>query len=186
MKRRIIFIISSLFIFFLVFFLIHNDYQQRKIDHISKRLTVFDTRIEATSKTLSDFSRYVLEQSINQEPVLHLMSEAVDADTEERAIIRNKLYDLVSKDYELLLRYNFRQLHFQLPDNTSFLRMHSVEQFGDDLSDVRETIRRVNETLTPVIAYEEGRIYNGYRFVYPLIYNGIHCGSVEISFSMKS
>ncbi|HHU37494.1 MAG TPA: GGDEF domain-containing protein, partial [Treponema sp.] len=42
------------------------------------------------------------------------------------------------------------------------------------------------ETLTPVIAYEEGRIYNGYRFVYPLIYNGIHCGSVEISFSMKS
>lgn len=157
MKQRVLFIISILILLFFVFFLIHTEFLQRENDYVSNNLAVFDTRIDATSKTLSDFSRYVFEQSINKKEILNLMTAAVNANAEEQTVIRAALHGLISDNYELLLRYNFRQLHFQLPNNTSFLRMHSVDSFGDDLTTVRETIRRVNETLLPVIAYEEGQ-----------------------------
>ncbi len=173
-------------IFVLILFLITKDYQQRKSEFLERRLTVFQTRIDATGRTLSAFSRYVFEQIINRRDILSLMQQALHADEKQRHEIRKLLYSTIKADYERLKDYNFRQLHFQLPDNTSFLRMHSPGKYGDDLSDVRETIRRTNETKEPVFAYEEGRIFNGYRFVYPLFLDGDHCGSVEVSFSMQS
>lgn len=186
MKTRTVFLIPGIAIFVLILFLITKDYQQRKSEFLERRLAVFQTRIDATGRTLSSFSRYVFEQTINRRDILSLMQQAVHTGEKQRHEIRKLLYSRIKEDYERLESYNFRQLHFQLPDNTSFLRMHSPEKYGDDLSDVRETIRRTNKTKEPVFAYEEGRIYNGYRFVYPLFLDGEHCGSVEVSFSMQS
>jgi len=186
MKIRTVFIAPGILLFFLVLFLITNDYQQRRSDFIERRLAVLQTRVEATGRTLSSFSRYVFEETVNRTAVLALMKEAATADEQTRTTIRARLESLVSEDYEHLQRYDFRQFHFQLPDNTSFLRMHSPDKFGDDLTGVRETVRIVNETKEPVVAFEPGRIYNAYRFVYPLILDGEHYGSVELSFSMNS
>lgn len=186
MKARAVFLIPGIAVFILVLFLITQDYHQRKSEFLERRLVVFQTRIDATGRTLSKFSRYVFEQTINRQDILSLMQQAVNSGEDERDRIRNILFSRIREDYKRLESYNFRQLHFQLPDNTSFLRMHSPGKYGDDLSDVRETIRRTNETREPVFAYEEGRIYNGYRFVYPLFLEDEHTGSVEVSFSMQS
>ncbi len=186
MKIRSLFIVPGILIFCLVLFLITNDHLQRKNEFIERRLAVLQTRVEATGRTLSNLSRYVYEENINRPEILDLMKEAVHADEKTRNKIRKQLKDLVSDDYEHLQEYNFRQFHFQLPDNTSFLRMHSPDKFGDNLSSVRETVRLVNETKEAVVAFEPGRIYNAYRFVYPLVHGGEHYGSVEISFSMNS
>lgn len=43
--------------------------------------------------------------------------------------------------------------------------MHSPEEFGDSLVGVRATVEAVNERLAPIIAFEEGRIYNGEEFI---------------------
>ena len=99
---------------------------------------------------------------------------------------RKSLQKHVSELYAFLLQYHYRQLHFHLPDTASFLRMHRPEKYGDILSGVRSTVRYVNEYKKPAIGFEEGRIVNGYRFVYPLFYQGNHAGSVEISVSMKA
>ena len=88
--------------------------------------------------------------------------------------------------YEQLKGYDYRQLHFHFPDSVSFLRMHSPAHYGDNLYTFRPTVRLANEWLKPMIGFEEGRIFNGYRFVYPLFHEGVHCGSVEVSFSMDS
>ncbi|GAB1457200.1 hypothetical protein MASR2M48_25080 [Spirochaetota bacterium] len=103
-----------------------------------------------------------------------------------RDACRAELYALLEQNYELMSKYNYRQLHFHLPNNTSFLRMHSPAKYGDSLSGVRVTVEVVNRLMKPITAFEEGRIYNGYRFVYPLFDDGIHCGSVELSFSMSA
>lgn len=186
MKARAALLIPGLAIFVLVLFLVTTDYYQRRDEFLERRLAVFQTRMDATGKTLSTFSRYVFEQTINRRDILSLMQQAVHTDGKQRDEIRTLLYSKIRPDYERLKKYNFRQLHFQLPDNTSFLRMHSPEKHGDDLSGVRETVRRTNKLQEPVFAYEEGRIYNGYRFVYPLFLDDEHCGSVEVSFSMQS
>ncbi len=101
---------------------------------------------------------------------------------------REGLYNELIENYKkLVLQYNIRQIQFHLPDSSSFLRMHKKELYGDSLAGIRESVDYVNKTLKPFYGFEEGRIYNGFRSVYPLFgKDGQHIGSVEISFDMKS
>lgn len=79
-----------------------------------------------------------------------------------------------------------KQLHFHLPNNDSFLRMHRVDRFGDNLTSVRESIRLANQQLKFTQGFEEGRIFNGFRYVFPLFYEANHIGSVELSVSFTA
>lgn len=128
-------------------------------------------------------SRVAYDQITNEPGLLALYSQATDADEAQRAEIRAELLDVLGPTFASLQEINVRQLHFHLPDNTSFLRFHRPERFGDDLTDVRYTVRTVNETQAPVFGFEEGRIFNGFRYVFPLFYEGEHIGSVETSIS---
>jgi len=88
--------------------------------------------------------------------------------------------------YEDLKRYHVRQLHIHFKDGSSFLRMHRPESYGDNLFDVRDSIKYVNTEERKFVGFEEGRIFNGYRYIYPLSYNGEHLASVEFSLSFQA
>jgi len=154
--------------------------------YIRNRAELLSARIEATRQNLSRVSGYVFSKDIAVPAITSLMARAVRGGAEERDAARGALRRMLDSTYRTLLEYDFRQLHFQLPDNTSFLRMHSPDNYGDDLTGIRHTVETANAKLVPVAAFEEGRIYNGYRFVYPLFHEGVHCGSAEVSFSMES
>lgn len=85
--------------------------------------------------------------------------------------------------HKLISSHNFRQFHFQLANGDSFYRFHNPDKFGDNLLDVRESIRIANVEKRYIAGFEEGRTFSGYRFVYPISYEGEHVGSVEISIS---
>ncbi len=142
-----------------------------------------------TNQVISGYglvAQVLYEQVVNQEDVLALYSRAAEADEAEQAEIRAALYEQLQPTYASLTEMDVRQLHFHLPDNTSFLRFHRPERFGDDLADVRDSVRQANETLQPVFGFEEGRIFNGFRYVFPLFYDGAHIGSVETSVSFNA
>jgi signal transduction histidine kinase len=128
----------------------------------------------------------IYEHVINRDEVLAVFAGAMDADPRGQAIVRTQLYDLLIDDYLRLEDFNLRQLHFHLPDNTSFLRFHRPERYGDDLTGVRYTVMAANRDQVPVTGFEEGRIYNGFRYVRPLFYRGEHIGSVEVSVSFDA
>lgn len=70
--------------------------------------------------------------------------------------------------------------HFHLPPATSFLRLHDLEKFGDDLSASRKTVVQVNESLKDVAGIELGEGRLSVRAVVPVKYlNKKHAGSVE-------
>lgn len=120
---------------------------------------------------------------INKPQVLELMQEAYSADKNSA---RSKLYALLKSEYEQFKTYDMRQLHFHLRNNESFLRFHRPQLFGDNLSGVRKTVEWVNAHHEAVSGFEEGRVYNGFRHVFPLQTLDAtkeHLGSVEISFS---
>lgn len=131
-------------------------------------------------------SQLIFDEIVNQPEVLEVFSGAYTADEAEQADIRAELLALLEDDYERLQALNLRQLHFHLPNNVSFLRFHRPEQFGDDLTDVRYSVRMTNETQQPVTGFEEGRIFNGFRYVFPLFYEEQHIGSVEVSVSFSA
>lgn len=131
-----------------------------------------------------EFSNFVYHAIVGQEGITSRMSQAAVADGDQLAGIRERLYQDLLETYEISTRHGFRQLHFHLPNGDSFLRFHSPDKYGDNLLDVRPSIRIANEEKRYVRGFEEGRIFNGYRFVYPLFHEGVHVGSVEVSISV--
>ena len=123
---------------------------------------------------------------INVPDVISLYRHARSASEAERAEIRKKLYALLLPVYRNISLNHLKQLHFQLENSESFLRFHRPGKFGDNLTGVRDTVTYVNKTHTPVAGFEEGRIFNGYRFVYPLFDGSDYLGSVEVSISMQT
>lgn len=138
-------------------------------------------------RSLHEISDLIYTTAINTDEVKTIYRRTLGADEQEKAKVREALWNHLRHEYNIFHTFRIQQLHFQLPNNESFLRFHKPEKFGDNLTGVRPTIEYVNRTLKPISGFEEGRIFNGFRYVYPLIdHNGTHLGSVEVSSSALS
>ena len=95
---------------------------------------------------------------------------------------REGLAQLMLPVYQALEKksYVFPQFHFHLPPGTSFLRLHQLDKYGDDLSDFRHTVVLANAQQVTVKGLEEGRAGLGIRGVAPVSYQGQHIGTVEL------
>jgi len=189
MKKHRNWIILTLFgivLYGVITALLISSFQDRQDTYLSTEMDAFSSKITTTLSTYEKFSNYVFNKVVNQDQVMELMSKANFASENEKNKLRQELYDYYRDDYELITQYDFRQLHFHLANGDSFLRFHSPDNFGDNLMDVRDSIRLANTEHRYVFGFEEGRIFNGYRFVYPLSYENNHVGSVEVSISMAS
>jgi len=170
----------------LVMALLWNGFDRGKEIYLNSEQNALESKVQATLKTYEVFSNYIYEDKINREEVLALMYQANHTQGQAQDLVRSDLFDLLSPSYDTILAYNFRQLHFHLPDSSSFLRMHRPDKYGDSLLGIRETVRLANDERRYIFGFEEGRIYNGYRFVYPLSYREEAIGSVEVSLSMST
>jgi signal transduction histidine kinase len=118
--------------------------------------------------------------------IVEILSRANREDP-QTDILREKLYKLLEDKYRYFkVKYNVRQVHFHLPKAISFLRMHKPSKFGDSLWGVRPSLREVHNTRKVVRGFEEGRIFNGFRNIYPIFQGEEYIGSVEVSFSFQS
>jgi len=127
-------------------------------------------------------NKFIFDSVIKNDDILLLQKKALVATTPEiKDKYRKQLHKKLSTFYLHLKEYGIKQLHFHLPNNDSFLRFHKPNKFGDNLTKIRNSIVKVNSNLEEVNGFEEGRIFNGYRYVYPLFYKDEHIGSVEIS-----
>ena len=93
---------------------------------------------------------------------------------------RERLTELTLPAYLALdEKFSVPQNQFHLPPATSFLRLHQLDSFGDDLSDFRFTVMAANEQKQPVSGLEIGRGGLGMRGVVPVSYQNEHIGTVE-------
>ncbi len=164
----------------------YNNYKVKEVLFLDRELERFEGEVQSTLITYEEFSNYIFDEINQDEEILSIMYQANFASNEEKEILRERLHNKVSKKYPIMQKYKFRQFHFHLPTTESFLRVHIPEKYGDLLIDSRESVRLVNETKTEISGFEEGKIFNGFRNVYPMQYNKQHVGSVEISMSSVS
>jgi diguanylate cyclase (GGDEF)-like protein len=176
----IIFVIFAVFNTFLGYYIYYekiNSFTFQKINEISNQY-------KTVTGELSKKSNIYFDEVVNKKNILELYSQ-IGHSTEKDNEIREELVEQLSKSFKRMREKNIRQFHFHTKDNRSFLRMHKQEKFGDSLKNIRYSVNYVNRTLRPIYGFEEGRINNGFRNVYPIIYDGMHLGSVEISFSFQ-
>ena len=140
-------------------------------------------QLEAVLNSYESFARYAFASLVDRDEVKSLIASAWKGSPSVRDACRDQLYTLLEEPYRDLIYFDFRQLHFHFPDSTSFLRMHAPDKYGDSLRGVRVSVDRANQTQKEVIGFEEGRIFNGFRFVFPLSCEGEHIGTAEVSIS---
>ena len=63
---------------------------------------------------------------------------------------------------------------------TSFLRLHLLDQYGDDLSDHRHAVVLANAQQVTVMGLEKGKGGLGIRGIAPVSYEGQYIGTVEL------
>ncbi len=99
---------------------------------------------------------------------------------------RDQLKEITLPIYEEAKKTaNFDKFQFHLPPATSFLRLHKVEKFGDDLSKIRPTIVAVNSTKKNVQGLDRGTFGFGIRGLSPVFYDNRHIGSVEFGVGLN-
>ncbi|EXJ14903.1 Methyl-accepting chemotaxis protein [Imhoffiella purpurea] len=100
-----------------------------------------------------------------------------EGDRDRLREITRPIFDYMSKEYAV------RQFQFLTPPATSFLRVHMLERYGDDLTAIRKTIVEANRSRKPVRGLERGVAGLGVRGVEPVFYQGRHIGVVEFGMS---
>lgn len=185
-KYLLLFLLSTAIGSWIYFELVLFEYNQSKIEYINEKQSDIIKNYKIIGDKFRSIATATYELSINKPEILELMKEAY-RDSKESA--RKRLYALLKEEYEYLKSEQMRQLHFHLNNNESFLRFHRPEKYGDDLSSVRQTVSWVNSNNQNIDGFEEGRIFNGFRYLFALSYydkkkkKSYHIGSVEASFN---
>lgn len=148
----------------------------------------FQTHLNFANNYLTDVSKvfYEVEVQNDQETANILYKADRTTDKSILAKLRHQLYNKYIATYKLMKEHDVRQFHFHLANGISFLRFHKPEKFGDPLFEVRPALTYVYKTKKAVHCFEEGRIFNGFRNVYPLFKDKTFVGTVEISYSFDA
>ena len=155
--------------------------KQRLIEaqFIQELATIYQASLETYSKATA----ILFAERIRQQEILSLMEQASGNEGDAQIPQRARLYQLLSPTYRSLRQLGIRQLHFQTAGGDSFLRFHEPQKYGDNLLNIRPSIRLAQQEKRPVAGFEAGRVKSGFRFVHPLLQGDTLVGSVETSVS---
>ena len=177
LSRRILVPTLVIILFLIIGFFVYSfqqiraENQARELEDSQHAETIFLSEINR----LGDFALGLAIDSANNPEIQKAFAER------DRA----RLTELTLDSYLALDQtFNIPQYQFHLPPATSFLRLHSPDKFGDDLSSFRYTVLQVNDSKQPVVGLEVGRGGLGLRGIEPVFYEGNHIGSVEFGLNV--
>ncbi|MCB1171929.1 MAG: response regulator [Leptospiraceae bacterium] len=168
------------------YFLMIKNFNDEVSLHKKARLHTIELQFKSIITHFRQHTELLYSTLIEKPPQIDVLARGLlTTDPVIQGRYRRQLQDLLSQPYEQLTLMGLKQLHFHTVQNRSYLRMHRPALYGDDLSGVRHTVVAANRQHRPQFGFEEGRIFNALRFVYPVRYQGRHIGSVEISISAR-
>lgn len=108
----------------------------------------------AVYESYKNLADFIYESKIDKPEILSIFSLSASSNDSIKNFARDELYLYLREDYEIMEKFGLKQLQFSLPEDKSFLLFYKTEPF------------------------------EGYRFTYPLVFNGKPLGSVELSFDI--
>lgn len=191
---RLFYVIKK-YLFSIVLFFIGLIVIYQILTNINEQNTYISSYIDQTYDNIACLSRVsaknkskvsqVYYNEVIDETTEHLMYQADNGDETVKNDVRSQLLETYHSFYVNILPTGMRQFQFHLSNTESLIRFHNPSNYGDLLKDFRVTVNDVIRTHEPVEGIEEGRVLNGYRYVYPIFYQSDYVGSVEFSYSLK-
>ena len=149
---------------------------------INTQISYIEMNYDASIASYRNLSRSIYDSIINNDEILKLIYNVENSPNPN--VYRLELYDKLNFIYKIIKFKNFKVFHFHDNNGNSLLRFHKPDKFGDDLKEFRESINDISKNHNYIEGFEEGRIINSYRFIFPLFYNNEYIGSVETSVSI--
>ncbi|MFO7724862.1 MAG: PAS domain-containing protein, partial [Oceanipulchritudo sp.] len=182
--------LASLVLTAFLIVLLHAYFSERREKEtqaaVANSLAIWENDYQTSLLHREEMSLFIMDEFRRIPGLTSLLANYLSTSSAaSRALIRGRIAALCQPLYDNLTRIGIKQVHFHTPESESLLRMHRPERFGDSLKGIRPSVEQVNATLEPVSGFEEGRIFNGFRHVYPLFHEGMHVGSLETSFSAR-
>lgn len=181
---KIIFFIVSGVTFLIVFFAVRYETNSKIEFYLERQTKLFSSLFDEHYKNYLQTSQVLYDIMIKNKEVLSIYKQLQIANQDTKDILRKKLYQQLSKNYNDLQYVQLKQLHFHLQNGDSFLRMHLPLEYGDNLVKYRETIAFMKKNKKKINGFEIGKVYSGLRFVYPIFNQKEYLGSVEISYDI--
>lgn len=163
------------------YYYLKDDARGQKEFYLSKQTKSQQIAWDATVNTHKIGMSAYFDAYIMTPTVASYMKKANSNDRSLKNIAREELYRELHPYYLRLEDRNVRQLHFHDRENNSFLRFHQKGKFGDSLNSTRPSVVLANKYKRVVQGFETGKVVSGFRNVFPIVYNGEHLGSVELS-----
>lgn len=187
MKKYLLFFVMTIL---LIGVLVNNflkKSEKEDIENLGKEAQVsirtnYNSALNAYKLVTKDEHFYIQ----NDKKFIELLRKFKSANFQEKQTLRGELYRHFAKHYKNLKKMNFRQFHFHDNKGNSLLRFHLPYLNGDNLIDLRHSIKVANVDLKEIMGFEGGRIFPGFRYVYPIIDKKEHLGSVEYSVSFEA
>lgn len=170
----------------LAWFIYQNN--QTKIEqHLQQQVVMLQTAYTTLVNSYRLTTETLYNEAVNHPDTVRLFAQGIAAQNErQRSLLRGKLYRRLYPTYERLHQRNLRQLHFHTAEGESYLRFHRPDMYGDSLFAIRASLRIANQEQRQVFGFEAGRVYSGFRYVFPIFDGEQHVGSVEASLPFKA
>ena len=188
-RDNLLFVIFMLILllFASIYIFVFRYFEGSRMNAMNSYINMLENEYRITLDAYQDIADMAFSSNINTFEIRQIVASIIKEENPvQQDSYRRDLLNELSDFYSMLHDNNFRQLHFHDSKNRSILRFHRPEKYGDDLTGIRYSVEYVNREHKQVSGFEEGRIFNGYRNVYPLVHEGEHIGSVEISISIRT
>lgn len=160
-------------------FSISFEYSSKKEAYLDEK--IYDLQLQYNAKLISnkELVNAILSGITEDTQLIKLVDEAnknINKDAN-----RNFLLNKYKERYEKMKEQGVLQFHIHLANGESYLRLHKPKKYGDQLLGFRESVKNVIQTQKPSFGLEIGKYFEGFRYVFPLFYEGKYVGSMESS-----
>ena len=151
MRLKIIFVLLFILTYGTFFYSNSQTKNERINFDLNKQIKILENHYNLTMDYFLQDVKSMRNNLTNNNKVTNLFSQAQNATNEERVILRKKIYNLLLPMYKRISTRGILQFQFVFPNNKSFIRMHKIDKYGDNLTDIRYSFRHVNKTKQTVI-----------------------------------
>ncbi|MDD4412129.1 MAG: ATP-binding protein [Patescibacteria group bacterium] len=152
----------------LILYWLYDNYRVRRLEILSSEQESIQNQYASVINSYRLVSQTVYDEVLNSKSVVQNLERASSANANEKVKIRSEISKELQPVYNRLIKKNFKQLNLFLADTTSFINMYKPSDVGESAGYSRASIAQAAASKQYVDGFEEGKTFNGYRYIFPL------------------
>jgi signal transduction histidine kinase len=160
--------------------------QKQQNEYIKSTTTVYTNAYSTVYNQYKEMSHLIFSGLVQLTNAKEVFNKLNTLSPLEQDKLRKDFFYKVQPRYQTLKQKHIKSINFILKDNTMFLKMNNPKHFGHKISKKRHLIHYVQKHQKYIDSYELGRSGEGFKFLYPILDQGIYLGLIEITFGAEA